>query len=50
MESIRATNRFGITDYGKYLTGEEVKSDEKTKLLDGFIKSKDYFIKKIVIL
>jgi hypothetical protein len=47
MERIRATNRFGITDYGKYLTGEEVTSEEKTKLLDEFIKSKDYFIKKI---
>jgi len=47
MESIRATNRFGITDYGKYLTGEEVTFEEKTKLLDEFIKSKDYFIKKI---
>lgn len=47
IERIRATNRFGITDYGKYLPGEEVKAEEKTKLLDEFIKSRDYFIKKI---
>ena len=47
IESIRATNRYGITDYGKYLPVNDFNTDEKNKLLDEFIKSKDYFIKKI---
>jgi hypothetical protein len=47
IEAIKGTNRFGITDYGKYIESDKTNPLEKQKLLEEFNKSRDYFIKKI---
>lgn len=47
IEAIKGTNRFGISDYGKYIESIQTNPIDKQKLLEEFKKSSEYFIKKI---